>query len=445
MGKLRSGSIRERSAVYIAQVIFTDEKGQSQKILRQAESQKRAKQLLNQILAELRKRKSVSVTSQRIRERRSGIFARVTYTDEKGRRREQERRAKNRTDAKELIKRMLRDLDDHGSAPFDAAQMSFAQLADYYDKNYLVGPEYVDGRKVAGLRSYITLRPRLAALKDFFGKQKVRSITHGDLERYRTVRLKTPVVLGKNTHRTDKPGKLSYRQRSIATINRELTLMRRVLNVAFRNGWITRSPFEMGEPLITRGDEMPRERILTRKEEERLLAACSEKRIHIRPILICALDTGMRKGEILKLVASDLDFDNCLITVRAFNTKTMRERQVAMSKRLAHELEAICARLPEDQEVPVFGITNDFKRAFNTARKAAGLPDVRFHDLRHTHATRLVALHMPLSEVGRVLGHTQANTTFRYVNANVETARRAGSLIDEFNRAADEADRPMVN
>ena len=445
MGKLRSGSIRERPAVYFAQVSFIDEKGQSEKVERQAESQKQAKELLNQILAELRKRKDISVTSRRIRERRGGIFARVTYTDEKGHRRERECRAKNRTDAKEVIKRMLRDLDDYGSASFDASQMSFAQLADYYDKNYLVGPEYVDGRKVAGLRSYVTLRPRLAALKDFFSRHKVRSITHGDLERYRAIRLKTPVVLGKNTQGTDKPGKLTYRQRSIATVNRELALMRRVLNVAVRNGWITRSPFEMGDPLITRGDEKPRERILTRKEEERLLAACAEKRDHIRPIVICALDTGMRKGEILKLVASDLDFENRLITVRAFNTKTMRERQVAMSERLARALEAICARLPEDQEIPVFGITNDIKRAFNSARKAAGLPDLRFHDLRHTHATRLVASHMPLSEVGRVLGHTQANTTFRYVNANVETARRAASLIDEFNKTEEETYRPTVN
>jgi integrase len=58
------------------------------------------------------------------------------------------------------------------------------------------------------------------------------------------------------------------------------------------------------------------------------------------------------------------------------------------------------------------------------------LPDVRFHDLRHTHATRLVGAHIPLSEVGRVLGHTQPNTTYRYVNANVETAKRASAALD---------------
>ena len=48
-------------------------------------------------------------------------------------------------------------------------------------------------------------------------------------------------------------------------------------------------------------------------------------------------------------------------------------------------------------------------------------------------ATRLVAAHLPLTEVGRVLGHTQANTTYRYVNANIETTRRAAALLDTFN------------
>src|SRR6185503_9960511 len=70
------------------------------------------------------------------------------------------------------------------------------------------------------------------------------------------------------------------------------------------------------------------------------------------------------------------------------------------------------------------------------ARAAAGLPDIGFHDLRHTAATRLVAAHLPLPEVGRVLGHTQANTTYRYVNANIETTRRAATALDSFNQGA---------
>lgn len=81
----------------------------------------------------------------------------------------------------------------------------------------------------------------------------------------------------------------------------------------------------------------------------------------------------------------------------------------------------------------VFGILDNVKRSFTAARSKAGLNDVRFHDLRHTATTRLVGAHIPLSEVGRVLGHSQANTTYRDVNANLDTVRRAAAALDAFN------------
>lgn len=268
-------------------------------------------------------------------------------------------------------------------------------------------------------------------LRVYFGRHKLRVITHGDLKKFKSDRLKTKTVRG--THR------------SITTVNRELEVMRRMLNIASRNGWIRQNPLDAGDTLIAPGDERKRERILTREEEVRLIAACTDKRDHLRPIVICALDTGMRRGEILKLVPSDIDFENRIITVRAFNTKTMRERVVAMTERLARELERLCKAFPEGVDFPLFGVVSDFRKSFNSACKLAGFSDVRFHDLRHTHATRLVAAHLPLSEVGRALGHTQANTTFRYVNANIETARRVALLLDGFNSVIDEAEGPMIN
>lgn len=89
----------------------------------------------------------------------------------------------------------------------------------------------------------------------------------------------------------------------------------------------------------------------------------------------------------------------------------------------------------------MFGIIDNVKRSFTAARSKAGLINVRFHDLRHTPATRLVDAHIALSEVGRVLGHSQANTTYRYVNANVETARRAAAALDTFNADITKAKR----
>jgi integrase len=111
-----------------------------------------------------------------------------------------------------------------------------------------------------------------------------------------------------------------------------------------------------------------------------------------------------------------------------------------MTPRLYVALQDVYEQSTRETSDLVFGITDTIKTAFNSARKFAGLNDVRFHDLRHTAASRLVQGHVPLSEVGRVLGHTQANTTYRYVNANIETARRAAAVLGEFNKQSDNSD-----
>ena len=344
-------------------------------------------------------------------------FARTSYRDETGKYHNVKKVAKSRSDAKEVLKQLLRELDDHGGKSVESARMTFGELADYYEKAYLIEPQYVGDRKVAGLRSCYDAKFRLEILREYFGKRKLREITHADIDKFRLVRLGKPTKHGK--------------QRSIATVNRDLGILRRVLNVALAQGWIHRSPFTMGKSLISVGDEKPRERILTREEEERLLAACVGWRAHLRPIIICALDTGMRRGELFKLKWADVDFDNKLITIRAFNTKTMRQRQVGMTERLTHELAILYPQNP-DPEALLFGIGST-KGAWNKVRQQAGVMDLRFHDLRHTYATRLVSKHLPLSEVGRVLGHTQPTTTYRYVNANVETARRAADALNELH------------
>jgi integrase len=186
--------------------------------------------------------------------------------------------------------------------------MTFLDLATYFEKRYLKPAEYVDGRKVAGVRS---LSPAIAAVnvvKEHFGKRQLRGITHDDIRAFRAERLGTKTKAKK--------------QRSVAAVNRELEKLRRLLNIAEREGWILRNPLRSCDPLISIADERKRERILTRDEELRLLSACDNRyRSHLRPILICALDTGMRRGEILSLKWSDVDFDERVLTIRVFDTR----------------------------------------------------------------------------------------------------------------------------
>jgi integrase len=357
-------------------------------------------------------------------------WARVTYIDPKsGKRHDLQRRGQNKAHARDLLQALLREIDaTEGQGPLNERK-TFAELCDYFEKHYLKAAEYVDGRKVAGVRSLGTAKGQLNVLRDYFGSCRLRSITHGDVRQFRAARL------AKETR--------TKTQRTIASVNRELSMLRRMLNVAQREGWILRSPFAAGDSLISLADENKRERILTREEEIKLLAACDiPARAHLKAILICALDTGLRQGEIFSLRWRDVDLENRLVNIRAFHTKTMKERQVAITTRLAIELEKLKASATDDRDGLVFGILDNVKRSFTAARSQAGLKDLRFHDLRHTAATRLVGAHIPLSEVGRVLGHSQANTTYRYVNANVETAKRAAAALDAFNAEATEAAPP---
>src|SRR5207244_4027442 len=113
-----------------------------------------------------------------------------------------------------------------------------------------------------------------------------------------------------------------------------------------------------------------------------------------------------------------------IITIEAMHTKTMTERKVAITSRLRTELAKLREFFDPKLEGRVFGIAATVKHSFDAARKDAGLVDFRFHDLRHTAATRLVQGHLPLAEIGRILGHADPKTTYRYVNADSSTLTR---------------------
>lgn len=357
-------------------------------------------------------------------------YARVQWTEENGKRRQREKRADNKSHANRLIKDMLRELDDHGAKSLEANRMTFTQLVEHYEKNHAIPAQYIDDRKVAGLRSIANVKAIIKTLKSYFGKKRLRDITYGDIARFKSDRLATPTKHGS--------------PRSVTTVHRDLSVLRNMLNIANREGWILKNPFMSGPSLINVSYEKKRERILSFEEEDRLIAACEGKRAHIKSIVVCGLDTGMRSGEIIKLIWADIDFDVELIKVKAFNTKTGQERWIALTPRLKSELLSLYEKSTQDPSALVFGIKDNFKNAFMAARKTAGLPDVRFHDLRHTFASRAVKQHIPLATVGKTLGHTQPRTTWRYVNNDVVTAREVATAIAALREVKTEDETVIV-
>jgi integrase len=345
------------------------------------------------------------------------IYARVTYTDEFGKRKSIRRKSLSRTHARQLIKEMLREIEDRGEASLDSSRLTFAHLAKHYKDRYATPAKYIESRKIAGLRSHTEVKRIVEILSTHFGGKKLRSITHGDILQFRTQRLDTKV----------KFKTAPSRQRSIATVNRELTVLRRMLSIAFKEGWILRHPFSGSDTIISTSDEVKRTRILSRDEEVLLLDACDGPRERLRAIIVCALDTGMRRGEILSLRWRDVDLETRRINIQALNTKTLRARSVPITNRLFAEIESLPKRDPATR---VFGITDTVKRSWATAKRIAGITDLKFHDLRHTCATRLVQGGLPIAEVSRILGHTSIVTTFRYANVDDSTLDRAVSILD---------------
>lgn len=128
------------------------------------------------------------------------------------------------------------------------------------------------------MRNYKRFKGFVKLFREYFGNMKIKQISYEDILTFRNYRLTIPTHYKKKRH--------------TATMNRELSCLRRVFNVGVRKGWLLRNPINMGESLIDVSAERRRERILTLDEEKRLLNACTGKREHLKTLIIFLLDTG---------------------------------------------------------------------------------------------------------------------------------------------------------
>jgi integrase len=106
-----------------------------------------------------------------------------------------------------------------------------------------------------------------------------------------------------------------------------------------------------------------------------------------------------------------------------------------MTERVFRELVALWELSSKDSNERVFGIADNVRKSFASACEIAGIKHggidgLTLHSLRHTAATRLVQGGMPLQLAGRILGHSQVNTTYRYLSANNETLAQAASILE---------------
>lgn len=183
---------------------------------------------------------------------------------------------------------------------------------------------------------------------------------------------------------------------------------------------------------VKRFKEGKRERYLSQEEMGRLADALEEE-ARTAPITAAAFRllilTGCRLGEIQKLLWDEVDFERQ--ELRLADTKT-GSRTVYLSPQGIDVLNSI----PKQANNPfvIFGrkpgqYLTDFQKPWRRIRKAANLEDVRIHDLRHTFAANAASSGLSLPMIGKLLGHTQAQTTARYAHLAADPVRKANSDV----------------
>ena len=203
------------------------------------------------------------------------------------------------------------------------------------------------------------------------------------------------------------------------TAHYDLTLIRHCLKIAIHE-WglmLSSNPVDFIKmPPASR----PRQRRLNKGEYERLEQASHlTPNPHIWPIIAFAIETGMRRSEILGLTWDNISLERQFAYLPL--TKNGTSREVPLSTKAVDVLRDQRSR--QDTPTPFPVNANAFRLAWERLRKRADLCDLRFHDLRHEAISRFFELGLSIPEVALISGHKDAKMLFRY------THLRAGNII----------------
>jgi integrase len=280
-------------------------------------------------------------------------------------------------------------------------------------------------------RSSTTNRYR-SAIDNFmkFIKAETKVVSLGDitqetLERYKSWRKSVPVAKnGAKPERVKKPGAVRKGAKSY-TVNFELTTIKTMFILAVKWKYLEASPAE-GVKQLKAEDSKPR-RFLTDSEIERLLKACDPE---YYPVFFTLVNTGMRKGEILNLEWSDLDFKRRIIKIRrkAFWIPKTGEREIPMSDAVAAVLENVPKQshfvFPDEEGEAMNG--NYLRLQLIRIAKNAAIYDLsEVHALRHTFASQLLMRGVDLPTVQKLMGHSNIETTLIYSHQTTDHLRDA--------------------
>ncbi len=272
--------------------------------------------------------------------------------------------------------------------------------------------------------------------RDFLD-QRLVDLSPFAVERWRTARLKA--------------------RKAKATVNRDVVSLKAALSKAVTWGYLKGHPIASVKPYRIDGQAVVR--YLLGEEETRLLdaltarddarrtrrATANQWRLergyealpvlgvytdHLTPLVVLALHTGLRRGELFGLRWRDVDLQRSMLTVRGVGAKSGRTRHVPLNETASKVLSSWRGALPPDQAARLFpGVEgealDDVKTAWASLMKGAELREFRFHDLRHTFASKLVMAGVDLNTVRELLGHGDIKMTLRYAHLAPEVKAAA--------------------
>jgi integrase len=221
-------------------------------------------------------------------------------------------------------------------------------------------------------------------------------------------------------------------QKKPATINREVACLKCIINKAIEWGYMHDNPVRKVKLLKENNTRM---RFLKREEVERLLKECDEltkkdpRYKHLKPALIIALNTGLRKRELLDLKWQDIDLQTGIIYLT--DTKNNERREAPMNEIVKKTFSEI-RRYPGS---PYIFHNKDgdkyykLDKSFFTALKKSGIIDFHWHDLRHTFASHLVMNGVDIKTVQELMGHKSIEMTLRYSHLSQGHKQSAVELL----------------
>jgi integrase len=294
-----------------------------------------------------------------------------------------------------------------------------------------------------GQRYFKTKKYHLEVYRKCFSGMRLADITRYLLEKFKNERKALPVQSGvekmKEGYMQRVKDAKPKRERSNASVNRELSTLRHIFSKAKEWEMMERSPFEKARALFLK-ENNKRLRFLSVEEADSLLSYCEGV---VYWIVKTALSTGMRRGELLSLKWSDIRNGFIYLT----QTKTDMPRQIPLNETLKEIFSSIPRHITSEyvfcnREGKPFSYV---ARSFNTALGKSGIRDFHFHDLRHTFASWLVMKGASLKEVQELLGHRDIEMTMRYSHLSEDHKKKAMQLLDGELKGQMNESKPKVS